>query len=86
MARRVFSKEELLEAWRKQEKEIKRANDERQAEREFWTTHCCRNCEHSFYRYVPPTGTFTEPSEFCGCHKKVDLVDPNGVCQDFSLR
>lgn len=82
MARRVYSKDELLKAWNEREKEIKRRNDERL----FWATHCCRNCEHSFYRYVPPTGIFTEPSEFCGCHQKVDMVDPNGVCEKFSLR
>lgn len=86
MARRVYSREELLKAWKEQEKRIKEENEEKQAKKEFWATHCCRNCKNSFYRYVPPTGIFTEPSEFCGCHKKVDLVDPNGVCQDFSLR
>lgn len=82
MARKIYTREELLEAWKKQEKKVKEENDRKL----LLTTKCCRNCANSFYRYVPPTGRFTEPSEFCGCHQKVAMVNPNGVCEKFSLR
>lgn len=85
MARKIYTREELLKAWKEQEKKIKEEEKEKRAKKELCTTQCCRSCKHSFHRYIPPTGTFTEPSEFCGCRKKVAIVDPNGVCEKFSL-
>ncbi len=83
MPRRVYTKEELLKAWKEKEERLKKEQDEVEAMKNIFETKCCRDCENSFYRYVPPTGCFTKPSEYCGCRKKVKMVDPNGSCQSF---
>lgn len=83
MPRRVYTKEELLKAWKEKEEQIKKEKTEEVIP---YVTKACKNCANSFYRYVPPTGTFTEPAEFCGCRKKVNLVDPNASCESFSRR
>ncbi len=75
MPRHVYTKDELLKAWKEKEERLKKEQDVK--------TKCCRNCGNSFYRCVPPTGCFPEPSEYCGCRKKVEMVDPNGSCQSF---
>ena len=87
MKKRHLSGQELLDAWRKKEEDLRRKREiEHQLERAEklrTTPHECMHCKHSWYRYVEPTGCFTESSEFCGCRLKMDLVDPHGVCESF---
>ena len=87
MARRVYSREELLKAWKEQEEKLKEENEQKaKEEKKNFLTKCCKNCSNSFYRLIPPTGSFTESTEICGCRVKVDFVEPNGTCKHFAPR
>ena len=85
MGRRIYSREELFEAWKKMEQDRKISKEETdkhevKVER---VTKCCKNCANGFYRYVPPTGSFTDPSEFAGCRLHAKVVKPWESCPDF---
>ena len=83
MAKKRLSGEELFEEFKRREAKNKEENEERLKEARKNVPRCCRNCQRSWYRYVSPTGSFSEPSEFCGCRSKGNLVNPNGVCEKF---
>ena len=83
MAKKRLSGEELFEEFKRREAKNKEENDKKLEESRRNVPRYCRNCQRSWYRYVPPTGSFLEPSEFCGCRLKGKLVDPNGVCKKF---
>lgn len=83
MAKKRLSGEELFKEFKRREAKNKEENEERLKEARKNVPRCCRNCQRSWYRYVSPTGSFSEPSEFCGCRSKGNLVDPNGVCEKF---
>lgn len=90
MGRRIYSREELFEAWKKMEQDQKNSNEEANTREVTKTevkvelvTKCCKNCANGFYRYVPPTGSFTEASEFAGCRLHAKVVNPDEYCSDF---
>ncbi|MGN1302616.1 MAG: hypothetical protein ACI4VO_03090 [Clostridia bacterium] len=83
MSKKRLSGEELYEEFKRREAKNKEENEKKLREARKNVPKCCRNCRWSWYRYVLPTGSFLEPSEFCGCRLKVSLVDPNGVCENF---
>lgn len=89
MGRRTYSKAELLELWKKMEEKRKEETKEHEKVKEpdepkvELVTKCCKNCANGFYRYIPPTGTFTEPSEFAGCRLHAKVVNPYECCQNF---
>ena len=80
MARRILSRDELLEEFRRREKEQKDLQDAIIASKK----RICKNCKKSWYREIPPTGSFTEATEYCGCRLKASLVDPSGSCENFA--
>lgn len=49
MPRRVYTKEELLKAWKEKEERLKKERDEVEAMKNIFATKCCRDCENSFY-------------------------------------
>ena len=80
-----LSGQELLDAWRKKEETLRLEREIEKKRKLNEISHECKNCKRSWYKYVPPTGCFTEPSEFCGCRHKCDLVDPHGCCENFDI-
>ena len=83
MSKKRLSGEELYKELERLEAEKKKESERKLREARKDVPKCCKNCMNSWYRYVPPTGSFKEPSEFCGCKLKLSLVDPNGVCKKF---
>lgn len=85
MSKTARSFEELLETWKKTEEENRLKEERQREEAKRHLPEQCKNCFNSWYRLIPPTGSFTESTEYCGCRLKNILVDPNGICESFKL-
>lgn len=80
MPRRILSREELLAEFKRREQEQKAMQQCIRSSKE----RICKNCKRSWYREIPPTGSFTDVAEYCGCRLKASLVDPSGSCENFA--
>lgn len=83
MSKKRLTGEELLEEWKRREQKNLKKYEEDLKKRLNSVSKECKNCECSWYRYIPPTGSFSEASEYCGCRKKASLVNPHGCCEEF---
>lgn len=75
--------EELLREWRRKEEELRIAREKEREEKLKNIPRQCKNCFNSWFREIPPTGSFTEATTYCGCRIKTKLVDPCGCCELF---
>lgn len=76
--------QELLDAWKAKEEQIRLEKEKARKKALESVPNQCKNCANSWYRLVPPTGSFTEATEYCGCKIKIKLVDPCDVCELFT--
>lgn len=85
MKKEIRSLDQLLAAWKTKEEEKRIMEEREREEAKKDLPRQCKNCFHSWYKVIEPTGCFTEASEYCGCRLKNDLVDPYGICDSFKL-
>ena len=86
MGKKRLTGAELLEAYRAEERKAREKQEQVRQEKLLTVEHKCKNCKRSWYKYIPPTGFFKDPSEYCGCREKNSLVDPQGCCESFDPR
>lgn len=83
MSRKNLTSDELFQEWKKREQAAKEENERKIRIAKSNIPRECKNCKHSWYKQIPPRGSFTTPTEYCGCRKKSSLVDPKGFCDEF---